>query len=123
MRLSGKEYALRFSVDVFFKLEEKYGTANAIEILTKPGAEGFNALCWLVAEMSKAAELYKRYMGESPNEYLKEEFVRAVILPWEMPKIRDEAIEAVMKGIQRQEESEEEIDIGLQELQKKTESE
>lgn len=122
MRLGKKEYELRFSSDILFTVMEKYDTDNPIEIIMKQGKEGIDALCWLLAEMSRQAELYRRYMGEEAREYLTEELVRVSLLPSQLQRVRGEIADAVLAGMQKEEGTEKEVDLGLQELQKKTES-
>lgn len=100
---------------------EKYGSENPVEEIGKPGKEGFDALCWMAAELSRQYELYRRYQGETPGEYLTEQAARAEIMPRDLLRVRSEVIDAIFAGLYREEEQEKEIDLGLAELQKKTE--
>lgn len=100
---------------------EKYESENLVEEIGKPGKEGFDALCWMAAELSRQYELYRRYQGETPGEYLTEQAVRTEIMPRDLLRVRSEVIDAIFAGLYREEDQEKEIDLGLAELQKKTE--
>lgn len=120
MKIGGKEYGLRFSAEALFLAMEKYGSENPVEEIGKPGKEGFDALCWMAAELSRQHELYRRYQGETPEEYLTEQAARAEIMPRDLLRVRSEVVDAIFAGLYREEEQEKEVDLGLAELQKKT---
>ncbi len=60
-------------------------------------------MCWLLAEMSRQAELYRRYMGEEAREYLTEELVRVSLLPSQLQRVRGEIADAILAGMHKEE--------------------
>lgn len=123
IHLAGKAYRLLFNGAAMFAAQDILGGRNIGEALSTPGSEGFDLLCKLTVIMAEQGELFRRYEGHKKAPLLKEEDLRLLATPYDVMEIRTAAFEAVSAGYRREvEEDEEEADLGLQELQKKTET-
>lgn len=115
-----KNIRFLYNAAAHFAAEEKY-PEGVINELRKKGAESFNALCWVLGETAKQAELMRRYMGETPEEVPTEEEFRLKLRPSQIHEASEIVLNTIVKGLRGDEEDEEEeIDEVLLEMQKKT---
>lgn len=118
--LAGKTYPLLYNGAAMFAAQELLGERNLVTTLTAQGTEGFDFLCKLTVLMAEQGELMRRYEGHKKAPFLKEEALRLLARPFDIIQIRNAALEAVAAGFRREvQEEETEVDLGLQELQKK----
>ena len=119
-----RTYALSFTAEALFTVYDKFGYTADILGTTKvlePTVEGWKNLCWLAALMASQGELPRRNRGEDPQPMLTVEEVQRTACPMDVIRMRAAIREAYFKGFERETASEEEeIDLGLLELQKKT---
>ena len=115
------KYSYAYNAAAHFAGVEKYPDGLMLE-LQKPGTDGFNALCWALAEMSMQAELIRRDMGYDRREPLDENKLRALMTFKNIPKAREIVMNAIIKGLGKGTEDGEEFDEVLAELEKKTEA-
>lgn len=90
-------------------------------MITQPTQEGFDALCWAVAELATQGELLRRHMGHEPRELLTAEKVRRELAPHQIAQAVSFVMAAVIHGIHEPSDADAEVDEVLEELQKKTE--
>ena len=117
MKLS--DYTYRYSAAAHLAASDKYpdGAAN---VFTQNTAEGFDALCWMLAELSTQGELMNRYMGHEKKEPLTIDKVRMELMPYQLPEARKIVMDAIIKGLRADADENAEVDVVLEELQKKT---
>jgi hypothetical protein len=74
--------------------------------------------------LSEQGELYRRYMGHEPGGILKIEGGGLLLSPVEAISLRTAVLESISRGLLREVEpgADEEIDLGLEELAKKTQA-
>lgn len=113
-----EDYTFLYNADAHFKAMERYPEGFFATILQND-IDGFNAVCWGLAEMSMQGELFRRFQGEDKKEYLTEAKVRNSLTIPDMPEAVRILIEAINKGMKTGDDDEE-IDEVLMELQKKT---
>lgn len=123
-KFHGGDYRLYMNGYAMFDFYEKYGTdKNFIEVIEPVTKEGFEALIWLLCELSKQGEMYARFMGleaKKPLEYMQ---TLTMTKPAEYAEIKETVTRAIAEGFRRDHPDEElEEDAFLQEFeaQKKT---
>lgn len=114
-----KKIRFLYNAAAHFAAEEKY-PEGLINELRKNGAEAFEALCWVLGETAKQAELMRRYMGETPEEVPTEAEFRLKLRPGQIHEASEIALNAIVKGLRGDDDEEEEVDEILLEMQKKT---
>lgn len=102
------------------QLQAKIDQKDFVAMLFTKSAEGFDALCWAIVELSTQAELQNRYMGRDPREMLHMERVRVELKPTQVAEARAMIMNAIVKGISPAENENAEVDEVLEQLQKKT---
>ena len=76
-------------------------------------------LCRAFAVMAAQGELCRRSMGYDPEELITAEQLMPRVMPGDIPAMRRAVYTAIMLGYGREVESEEDVDLVLQELQLK----
>ena len=113
------DYTFRYSAAAHLAACEKYPDGLTTELI-KNDSNGFDALCWALVELSAQGELMRRHMGQDKKELLTLETVQAELMPYQLPDAKKLVMEAVIRGIQAPKDENSEVDVVLQELQKKT---
>jgi len=113
------DYTYRYSAAAHLAASDKYPDGLINEI-TKNTADGLEALCWAIVLLSTQGELMRRYMGHESRELLTVDKVQMELMPYQLPEAKKAIMEAVVKGIKPPEDENSEVDVVLQELQKKT---
>lgn len=121
VELFGAKYALCLNAAAMFEIEDQIGT-DAIEKAGKTSSEGLDALSMMAAIMMEQGELVRRYMGYDPGKILSATAIRLMLTPADVLVLREKVIRAYLRGFGREIDQDDEIDLGLTELQKKTES-
>ena len=111
------QYHLLYNAAAHFAAQDKYPYGLVKEI-TKPGMEGFYAVCWALAKLSEQAELARRHLGYDHQKPVEEDELRLTLRPNEMIAAKTAIFQAVSKGLGDPKEGE--VDEVLLELQKKT---
>lgn len=102
-------YPAALTVSAAVALTQRYGTMKAVletlqakdlNVAVKDGLD-------IVAELMKGGAAHQKMMGQHAEQPPTAEVLRATIFPWELPAIRSAAIRAVVAGLQRQVEVEE----------------
>lgn len=118
--INGEERPLNYSVEIMFKVNEKFGgvkdALNAVESETREGAE---SVFWLLAELVNDGELCRREKGLEPMKMIRAEDFSLRMQPLEYIRLKDTVIQAIGAGYKRETDSNEEVDLGLAELNEK----
>lgn len=119
MKLKGVE--LLYNAAAHFNSLEKYPDGIVPELLKKDKTS-FDALCWALAEMARQGELYRRFIGEKPKDYPTEEMFAIGLRPNQITAAYELCMSEIAKGLAKPDDEDEEIDLVLMEIQKKTET-
>ena len=121
MELFGREYYLAYNGAAMFALMEDGGEAREIiEKITAGNAEAFDALVRSASVMSVQGNLVRRYMGNPQGPTLTETELRVRLYPEDAIILMQQVIKAMTLGMQREIPEEGDVDLGLRELEKKT---
>lgn len=111
---------LLYNAAAHFAACEKY-PEGLIKEMSKQGVESFDAMLWGFTEAAKQAELYRRFLGETPRKILSEAEWRLIIKPGQMSQATNMLMDAIIAGLATDNNDEDqEIDEVLAELEKKT---
>lgn len=116
----GKTYHLLYNGRAMFAARDALGDQDIIAALTQPGAAGMQATVQAFCILAEQGELVRRMDGHAHGSIPDADDVAARIMPDELIELQQAVVNAVMRGYHR-DQPEEEIDLGLAELQKKTE--
>lgn len=118
----GRQYHLAYTVKCMVEVEDflcqSGDKQDLIEVLSNP-VEHFELFCKILTEMAKAGEILNRIENLEKGEVPKNENIMLYgLMPSEIPMVSLAALDALVAGMNREHE-EEEIDLGLAELEKK----
>lgn len=122
--IAGQPYRLCLNGAALFDCYDKFGTDGFLTDHIKGNSrKAFNATCWMFAKLAEQGELVRRYQGYDRQPIRTVEQFQAMFRPVDVLTARQAIEAAVQLGFAREEPDEEdaEIDLGLQELEKKTE--
>jgi len=114
-----KSVPVRYDAAAHFAVSERY-PEGLIPAIQKGGVESFDAVLYAFYVMAKEAELYRRFMGETPKRILTEEEWRMIIKPGQLTGMTERVLSVMTAGLSQDEDEDQEIDEVLQELEKKT---
>ena len=118
--INGKERYLNYSVEIMFKVIEKFGGINqTLDAIGQITREGFENLRWFVVELANDGELCRRDAGYDHEPMLTMDEISLRMTPIEHALLLARVIKAVNVGYGHEIESEEEVDLGLAELNEK----
>lgn len=123
IELTGVTYYLCMNAAALFAIYDKYGTKGSVLDPIQTGDKaGFEATCWFLAKLAEQGELVRRWQGHTPGKIPTEQRFRAMLRPAETAAAKVAIARAVSLGFSRevQDDEPEYVDVGLQELQKKT---
>lgn len=122
INLAGAERYLAFTGEAMFTIKDEFGGVS--ELLSAMGndtREGYAATCKAAAILAEQGELARRHMGHTPADIVDAEVISALTSPAEYAAVKAAIPVAIALGFGREiEDKEEEIDLVLVELQKKT---
>lgn len=122
--INGQTFRLCLNGAALFDIYDKFGTkgfvTDSIEGHTR---KAFNATCWMFAKLAEQGELVRRHQGYDRQEIKMPEYFQTFFRPSDVLVAREAIKTAVQVGFAREvaDGEDEEIDLGLQELEKKTE--
>lgn len=115
----GREYHLLFNGNAMFAEKELFGKQGGIaQAISQDGVEGVRQLAEAFCLLAGQGELARRYEGHETQPVPNPEAVAVHALPVDLPAMRGAVMRAILKGYGREIE-EDEIDLGLAEVQKK----
>jgi len=106
-----------------FDIYEKFGSkGSVVDLIRGNGKKSFQHTCWMLAKFAEQGELVRRYQGFDHGKFPSAEYFQTMLRPLDVVQAKDTLERTIRLGFSREEEREaEEIDLGLQELEKKTE--
>lgn len=114
------KYHFLFNAACYFDAMEKYPD-GFFELVMGNGKESLKALCWILQEMSEQAEAFRSYMGYERGEVFNADEALVKMRPLDIANARAVVVYATDVGMHgKGGEDEEELDLVLVELQKKT---
>lgn len=119
--LSGNKFYLHYSMAVLFDVVEKFGgIQTALEAMETNDKAAFETVRWFAVRMANDAELCRRAMGYDKSKIISEDDLTALVSPFEFSQIYEAVVTAIEKGYARNAENDdEEVDLGLAELNEK----
>lgn len=120
--LNGRKYHLMLTGAALFEAYDRFeDKGDLLDHVTGTDSQSFENTVWMLVNLAKHGEAYRRHMGEDPLPMLSVETARRTMGPKDVVRARAAIRRAFAVGFEREEVGEEqEIDIGLLELQKKT---
>ena len=120
VKINGQEYDLLFNGAAMFTMQDAFGTDNINELIDEGGALGFQRACKIAVILAEQGELLRRFMGYDPRPMLTEEETRLSVTPISIIMLKTALSKALYDGYSRNTKDEnDEIDLGLAELNKK----
>ena len=117
-----RKYHLAYTVKAMFELMDLLGDKELMRVMIDNSPEGYRDICQAAEIMSRAAEELRRYEGQDAGEILSADELMISARPVDLLELKTAMTQAVAYGYGREIENKtEEIDLGLAELQKKTE--
>lgn len=113
----GGNYHLYFNLAALLDFKEKYQDQNLVELISRNDREGLEAAVWLLCQLSRQGELYRRYLGEDPGQVLDYERTLLSLTPAEQPMMQAALMAAVAEGFRREHPEEGADDPWLQEYE------
>lgn len=121
--LCGQHLYLCLNGQALFDIYDKFGTKGFItDPLKDSGKKSFEAVCYYLFKLSEQGELYRRWQGQTRGPVLSEQYFRVHLAPRDVYRAKDAIVTAIRIGFAREAEEPHDVDFGLVELQKKTES-
>lgn len=122
--LNGKSYPLFWNANALFAAWDKFGDkGDLMEHFAGSDSESWDNTVWMIVKLAQQGEAWRRYSGEEAQPMLTVEDVQRTAGPMDALRMRSAIRAAYYKGFEREApDEEEEVDLGLLELQKKTES-
>lgn len=119
---NGQTYHLCMNGAALFDIYDKYGSKGFVtDAIKGTGKKSFLATCWMLAKLCEQGELVRRYQGYDHGRIPTERDFLLMLAPMDVPKAKRAIEEAVRLGFRAEEPEEKKaVDLGLQELQKKT---
>ncbi len=116
--LAGREVTLAFTGEAMFTLREKFGeVTNAVAAYAPDTKEAMDAAVEVAAILAEQGELARRAFGYAPGEIVSAATIKATLSPSEIYAVKSAITSAIELGFGREVANEEEVDLGLVELQ------
>ena len=121
--LCGQHLYLCLNGQALFDIYDKFGTKGFItDPIKGSGKKSFEAVCYYLFKLSEQGELYRRWQGQTRGPVFSEQYFRVHLAPRDVYRAKDAIVTTIRIGFAREAEEEHDVDLGLVELQKKTES-
>ncbi len=120
VKINGKLYNLLFNASAMMAIRDKFETDNIVELIREDNALGFQRACKIAVILAEQGELLRRYMGHEQQGILTEDELRISLSPIGILELKNALADAQYDGYKREKKSEDdEVDLGLAELNKK----
>ena len=122
--LNGRTVPLLMNANALFACWDRFGDkGDLMEQIAGTTTASWDNTVWMLVKLAQQGEAWNRYMGEEPVKVLTVEEAQRTMMPSDAIRAREAIQEAYAICFHREEVDEnEEIDLGLLELQKKTAS-
>ena len=118
--INGEERPLNYSIEIMFKVNEKYGGVNqALNALEGDTPESVQAIRWFAVELANDGELCRREAGQDHRKMLTLEDISMRMKPLDYMLLKNAVVNAIVAGYRREVDSGEDVDLGLAELNEK----
>lgn len=119
MNIAGYDFYLMYNGAAMYNLREKLCDKKIYEAIATDDVQSFYALCDILAEMIAQGELYRRWMGFDKGKIVTSATLRVILRPVDIPAARQAVLDAFVRGMRSETPENEDIDLGLQELEAK----
>ena len=122
VRFGDRDYPLNYSIEVMFRMEERYKDITAaLDTIAGGGRASFEAVKWFFTAMANDGELCRRAAGYDERPFLEEDSITERMSPKAFAALRDAVVEAIRRGYETEiaNSSGQFIDLGLMEIQRK----
>lgn len=120
--LGGQVFHLCLNGAALFELYDKYGKETGLmEHISGNDRDAYNATCFYLATLANQGEIVRRYEGREHGKFTTDAYFRANLAVWDVARAKNAVRAALQQGFHREEvDPDQVIDLGLQELEKKT---
>jgi hypothetical protein len=119
-----KKYYLAYNGTAMFEIQDMYGGLKQLmDLLGENNRKSFDAVCEVTALLAEQGELSRRYYGHDRQDIITSDEIKAIIQPMEIADLITSIHQAASLGYGREldTDNEDEVDLGLLEInQKKT---
>lgn len=121
-KLNGTTYHLLLNGAALFNIYDQFGAdISVLDPIKGKDRECFEAVCWYLEELATQGELYRRREGLDVGPIPDASMFQVCLAPLDVPRARTAIQTAIAAGFGREEsEKPKEIDLGLLEIEKKT---
>lgn len=122
--LNGTDYHLLLNGAALFDIYDQFGYEGSVaDHIKGKDREGFENICWYLEELATQGELFRREQGFDKGPVPSAKSFMVALSPLDVPRARTALQDAIYAGFSMEEGNPpKEIDKGLLELQKKTET-
>lgn len=124
--VAGETYHFCMNGAALFDLYDRFGDKDPIlSHIEGQTRRAFDATCFMLAKLAEQGELVRRFQGHKPEKIPTEAWFRTNLAPLDVSAAKLTVQAVVRLGFKREEPDEDEndadgVDLGLQELEKKT---
>ena len=118
--INGEERPLNYSVEIMFKVNEKFGGVNqALSAIEDDSRECVENVRWFAVELANDGELCRRAVGLDHRKMLTMDDFTMRMAPVDYFHLKDCVLKAIAAGYKKEIKNDEEVDLGLAELNEK----
>ena len=120
--IGGKDISLAYTawamIDINRLLRQKDGSSLELpQVILGDAQENYELFCEIVEVLVYSAVQYQRLRGQKADDAISSKEIALTLLPTELIQLKQTAMDAVLAGLGREEDSE--VDLGLAEIEKK----
>lgn len=116
--IAGREVYLSFTGEAMFSLRDKYGgVTEAVAAYEPDTREAMDAAAEVAALLAEQGELARKALGYAPGEIVTAEAIKATLAPSGIYTLKAAITAAIELGFGREVANEDEVDLGLAEIQ------
>lgn len=121
--LAGVTYHLCLNGAALFDCYDHFGAeGDLLDHIKGASGESFRATCWMLSKLAERGEEMRRWEGKDPGHFISPKKAEAIMSHQDVLRAQRAIFDAYSLAFSRTEEDDgEEVDLGLLELQKKTE--
>lgn len=119
INIAGQDFYLLYNGAAMYALRDKFGDAKIYEVISHNNYESFSALCDILAEMITQGELFRRWNGYDKGKIVTGATLRVILRPIDIPIAQQAVLDAFVEGMRNETPEDEDIDLGLQEIESK----
>lgn len=120
--LAGTTYHLLLNAAALFDCYERFGDKGSLlDHITGTTTKAFDNTCWMLVKLAQQGEIFRRFQGLDKQPMLTVPQAQALLSPLDLIAAQTAIREAYAASFERKvRDEEEDVDLGLLELQKKT---